>query len=135
MRKTGGSVEEDVYTLIKNSTLKISISGSLYREGMRPINSTTEDAIVSFLSGLDGEIQTGILNLNIYVPDIVSDKQKVKNISRCLEMEVLANNFIQSLSLSGDYQFTLDKMIQTFKSQDIEQHFVNARIKFNLSTI
>ncbi len=135
MRKTGGSVEEDVYTLIKNSSLKTSISGSLYREGMRPINSIAEDAIVSFLSGLDGQIQTGVLNLNIYVPDIVSDKQKVKNISRCSELEVLANTFIQSLSLSGDYQFELDKMIQTFKSQDIEQHFVNCRIKFNLSTI
>ena len=135
MRKTGGSVEEDVYTLIKNSSLKTSIQGSLYREGMRPINSVNEDAIVSFLSGLDGQIQTGVLNLNIYVPDIVSDKQKVKNISRCSELEVLANTFIQSLSLSGDYQFELDKMIQTFKSQDIEQHFVNCRIKFNLSTI
>ena len=135
MRKTGGSVEEDVYTLIKNSSLKTSIQGSLYREGMRPINSVTEDAIVSFLSGLDGEIQTGVLNLNIYVPDIVSDKQKVKNIARCLELEVLANTFIQSLSLFGDYQFELDKMIQTFKSQEIEQHFVNCRIKFNLSTI
>lgn len=135
MRKTGGSVEEDVYMLIKNSQFRTSISGSLYREGMRPINSVSEDAVVSFLAGLDGEIQTGVLNLNIYVPDIVSNKQKVKNISRCSELEILANNFIQSLSLSGDYQFELDKMIQTFKSQEIEQHFVNCRIKFNLSTI
>lgn len=135
MRKTGGSVEEDVYMLIKNSQFRTSISGSLYREGMRPINSVSEDAVVSFLTGLDGEIQTGVLNLNIYVPDIVSNKQKVKNISRCSELEILANNFIQSLSLSGDYQFELDNMIQTFKSQEIEQHFVNCRIKFNLSTI
>lgn len=135
MKKTGGGVEEDVYMLLRNSLLKTSISGSLYRDGMRPINSVNEDAIVSFLTGIDGEIQTGVLNLNIYVPDIVSNKQKVKNISRCSELEVLANDFIQSLSLYGDYQFSLDNMIQTFKSDEIDQHFVNCRIKFNLSTI
>ena len=135
MRKTGLEIEADVYTLVKNSAVKTAISGSLYRDGMRPLNATTEDAVVSFLAGLDGEIQTGVLNLNIYTPDIVSKDFKVKNITRLVALEAIVNTFIQSLSVSSSYKFELDKMIQTFKAEGIDQHFVNARIKFRLLTI
>lgn len=135
MRKTGSQIEGDIYTLINNSAVKNAIEGSLYREGMRPINAETEDAVVSFLTGLDGEIQTGILNLNIYVSDIDSNTHKVKDITRCTELESIANEFIQSLSITGDYKLELDNMIQTFKAEGIEQHFINCRIKFSLSTI
>ena len=135
MRKTGLEIEADVYTLVKNSAVKTAILGSLYRDGMRPLNATTEDAVVSFLAGLDGEIQSGVLNLNIYTPDIVSKDFKVKNITRLVALEAIANSFVQSLSISSDYIFELDKMIQTFKAEGIDQHFVNARIKFRLSTI
>ncbi|MEI6752350.1 MAG: hypothetical protein WCK78_04210 [Paludibacter sp.] len=134
MRKTGGEIEEEVYDLIDKSTIKTNISGELYREGMRPLNAETEDAVVSFLTGLDGQIQTGVLNLNLYVPDIVSNNLTVKNTSRCTELEKLVNSFIQSHSVSGDYYFELDKTIQTYKAEGIEQHFVNCRIKFQLST-
>lgn len=134
MRKTGGEIEKDLYTLIKNSAVKTDITGSLYRQGMRPLNAKTEDAVVSFLAGIDGQIQEGILNLNLYVPDVLSNGIKVKNITRCTELEVICNTFIQSHSMSGDYLFELDKMIQTFKEESIEQHFVNCRIKFRLST-
>ena len=133
MKKTGGEIEKDLYTLIKNSAVKTAITGSLYRQGMRPINSLTEDAVVSFLAGIDGDIQEGVLNLNIYVPNIEVSGQKVKNITRCTELEVIVNTFIQSL-IAGEYVFELDKMIQTFQEAVIEQHFINCRIKFRLST-
>lgn len=135
MRKTGLGIEADVYTLIKNSSVKTAIQGTLYRDGMRPLNASTEDAIVSFLAGIDGEIQSGVLNLNIYVPDILVNEQYVKDISRCATLEALASIFIQELSVSGDYLFELDSMVQTFKVEGISQHFVNCRIKFSLSTI
>jgi hypothetical protein len=134
MRKTGGEIEEEVYDLIDKSTIKTTITGNLYRSGMRPPNAETEDAVVSFLTGLDGQIQTGVLILNLYVPDIVSNDIIVKNTSRCTELEKLVNSFIQSQSVSGNYLFELEKTIQTFKAEGIEQHFVNCRIKYQLST-
>lgn len=135
MKKTGGEIEQYFYEIVKNSIVKTTISGSLYRAGLRPINANTEDAVVSFVAGLDEEIQTGVLNLNVYVPNITSNKASVIDITRCTEIEVILNAFVESLSISGDYVFKKDKTIQTFPVEGIEQHFVNCRIKFKLSTI
>jgi len=137
MRKTGGEIELDVFNLLVNSGLKTALSGSVYSSGARPANSTVEDAVVSFLTGLDGDIQTGIVNVNVYVPNVYSgtkDGATVKNTSRCREIEIVVNNIIQSNSMNGDYLFELDKMIQTYEVVGLGQHFVNCRIKFRLST-
>jgi hypothetical protein len=134
MKKTAGQIEKDVYVLIKNSAVCSFISGSLYRQGMRPPNSKEEDAVVSFSTGIDGQIQEGIVILNVYVEDIVVNDCKVKNIPRCTAIEDVLNTFVESISVTENYLFKLDKMIQSFQENEIEQHFVNCRIKFKLST-
>lgn len=132
--KTGSQIETDVFKIIKGSELATAIRGTIYREGMRPLNATTEDAVVSFMTGLDNQVQTGALNLNIYVPDIDNGSgSKVKNGARCLELEVVAGRVIRS-QVPGDYRFSLGAIIQTFKAEGTSQHFVNAKIKFELIT-
>jgi len=134
MRKTGGEIEADVYTIIAQSALKTAITGTIYKEGMRPLNSKTEDAIVAFMTGLDGQIQTGALNLNIYVPDIDNGGgQLVKSGSRCRALEVIANTIIQGLK-PGAYRFSLGATIQTLPAEGTSQHFINCKIKFQLAT-
>jgi hypothetical protein len=101
---------------------------------MRPFNAVTEDAVVSFLTGLDGQFQTGVLNINVYVPDIDNGSQfKVKNIGRCNVIEEACSTLVSSLKSDG-YRFSLNSIIQTFKAQDIEQHFVNVKLKFDYIT-
>ncbi len=134
MRKTGSEIESDVYAIINASQLKTAIGGLTYKEGLRPINSKAEDAVVSFMTGLDGQIQTGVVNLNIYVPNIDNGSGSlVKNVSRCRVLEILANAIIQEL-VPGEYHFALGAIIQTFPADEINQHFVNCKIKFELST-
>jgi len=132
--KTGGEIEKDVYVIISASALKTSITGLIYKDGMRPVTSIKEDAIVSFMTGLDAQIQTGALNLNIYVPDIDNGSgQLVKNGSRCTALEIMANALIQSL-IPNEYRFSLGAIVQTFQAENIPQHFVNCKIKFQKIT-
>jgi hypothetical protein len=137
MKKTGLQIESDVFALISNSSLKSFISGQIYKSDTRPINARTEDAVISFLAGIDGQLQVGVLNLNVFVPDIDNgggDGFLVKNVARCQEIEEKINSIIQSMSISNEYYFELDKMIQTFSDESTNQHLVNSRIRFKRTT-
>ena len=136
MRKTGSEIESDVFNIINASQLKVLIAGKVYKEGMRPLNAKTEDAIISFMTGLDGQIQTGVVTVNVYVPNMVSDPVTgvlIKNISRCRTLEILVNAIVQEL-VPGEYRFGLGAIVQTFPAPEIGQHFINCKIKFQLAT-
>lgn len=134
MNKTAGEVETDVYAIIYASALKTLITGTVYKEGVRPVNAKTEDAIVAFITGLDGQFQTGAVNVNIYVPDIDNGSNAlVKNVTRCKTIEVAGKTLINSLKPT-DYKFSLASTIQSFAVEGISQHFVNIKIKFELKT-
>ena len=70
MIKTEMQIERDFYSFIKSSDLGKAIKGEVYRSEMRPANAKTEDLVIKFLAGLDGQIQTGVVIFNLYVPDI-----------------------------------------------------------------
>lgn len=134
MRKTGSQIEHDLYLAIKESEIAQAINGKVYKSETRPIDSKSEDAVISFLTGLDGQVQAGVLNLNIYVPDINNGTGTlVKNTTRCREIEIVANTFIQAMT-PGEYRFKIDNIVQTFNAEGTGQHFVNARVKFQLVT-
>lgn len=137
MKKTASQIESDVFGLLNSSSLKTTISGKIYKEGVRPIDAKTEDAVITFISGMDGQIQTGVLNVNVYIPGIDNGTNKgvlVKDVSRCTNIESVLNSIAHSLSISSEYKFQLDRIVQTFKVDEIEQYFVNCRLKFKRST-
>ena len=134
MRKTASEIESDLYALINSSALKATITGQIYRAGYRPLNAKTEDAVISFLTGLDAQIQTGVLMVNVYVADIDNGSGVlVKNGVRCRALEILANQIIHGFT-PGEYKYTLGGIIQTLPAEGINEHYVNARIKFELAT-
>ena len=134
MTKTGGEIVTVIYNSLKSSSLRLAVEGNLYRDDARPLNATTEDIVVSILTGDNEQIQSGFINLNIYVPDIDLEGVKIKDSKRCTELEIIANAFVGSISLLSEYQFALDKMVQSFAVEGIEQHFINCRIKFRCTT-
>ena len=93
--KTEKRIERDFYEFVTKSELAKAVSGKVYRKGMRPPESDKEDIVVKFLSGVDEQVQSGIVVLNIYVPDISvrSRGAKVENIKRIDELEELAVSF------------------------------------------
>lgn len=134
MKKTGGQIESDVYALISASDLKGMIGGTIYKDGMRPVNSDKEDVVVVFAGGLDAQFQSGIVIVNIFVPNINNGgTKKVKNIARCTALETEANEWLMSLKPT-DYRFSLDSIISSKQALEIDQHYVNIRIKFDYKT-
>lgn len=134
MRKTASQVESDVYAILQASELKTAIKGIIYKAGTRPHDSMSEDAVITFISGIDDDIQTGAVNVNVYIKDIDNKGiNKVKNITRCREIESVLNQIIQTTKTT-DYKFSLGATIQSFEAEGTSSHFVSAKIKFKLPT-
>lgn len=133
MAKTSKQVQWDVYRLLKDSTLYTLISGEVYRNGYRPRDSRKEDAIVIFTTGLPDEIQTGVVTVNIFVPDIdpYNNGVWVEDGARTEELEKLADAWVDSLTAEvSNYKFKLQQTIYTEEDKDIRQHFVVVKLKY-----
>lgn len=136
MKKTGSSIEQDLYTLINSSALKTAIGGTIYKQGVRPMNAKTEDAVVAFVTGLDGQVQTGAVNLSIYTADIdAGGGILVRNSKRLRELEATAQEVVQAIDqASAEYDVTLGGMIQTYQAEGTNQHYAHAKIRFKRIT-
>lgn len=133
--KTETEIEKDIYRLIKQSAVATAIGGTMYRRGMRPRNAKTEDAILSFLSGTEGQEQTGVVQLNIYVPRIAAamHTNPVQDIHRVEELE---RTIIEAMEAVEDteYFLTLDGTPRAYDVDDIDQTYINTRIKYRRKT-
>ncbi len=127
MRKTGSEIEQDVYELL-SSEMQGFIRGTVYLRGGRPINAKTEDAVISFMTGIDAQMQTGALTINVYVPN--PENGVTKNHKRCVEVERFMQNLIEKWSVKSEYHFWLGQTINTFSEDKINQHFVNVKLKY-----
>lgn len=133
MAKTGKQVQGDIYQLLKGSTICSMISGDVYRNGYRPRNSSLEDAVVTFTAGLPDQIQTGVVTVNIYVPDIdpYDNGVFVEDGQRTEELERLAAEWVDSLTAAVScYAFKLQQTIYTEEEAEINQHFVVVKLGY-----
>lgn len=132
--KTEQQIERDFYSFVNKSPLGKTIKGKVYRDEMRPADAKTEDLIVKFYTGVDGQVQTGTVILDVYVPDITNkDGRKVKNSPRIAELQVLILDFIENND-NTEYLMETELSPYTIKSEEIEQHEIKVRIKFNRTT-
>ncbi len=134
MTRTSKQVQGDIYRFLKDSDLSMMISGGVYRNGMRPRDSKAEDAVVTFITGTVGDVQSGVVVVNIYVQDVDpwSDGVLVENSERTEEIEVAADQWVESLTCAlSDYKFGLAAAIQTFEEPAIHQHFVSVRLRYD----
>lgn len=135
MKKTASQIEADLYKYFKDK-IKPLINGQTYRNGVRPLNSQKEDCVISFLTGLDGQYQTGVVNINIFAPMVKNnDNQYRKDFIRCDAIEQALMPIIEEAETDlRNYRLQLHQMIQTFEETDIKQFFINAKIKFRYNT-
>lgn len=133
MAKTSKQVQGDIFQLLKCSTLATMISGEVYRKGYRPRDSCKEDAVVIFTSGFPNEIQTGIVTVNIFVPDTdpYQNGVHVEDGERTEELENLAKEWVDSLKAGiSCYKFKLHQTIYTEEEAEINQHFVVVKLQY-----
>ncbi|MEB3074994.1 hypothetical protein [Capnocytophaga gingivalis] len=135
MKKTASQIEADLYKYFKDKINPL-INGQTYRSGVRPLNSQKEDCVISFLTGLDGQYQTGVVNINIFIPMVKNnDNQYMKDFVRCEAIEQALMPIIEEAETDlRNYRLQLHQMIQTFEETDIKQFFINAKIKFRYNT-
>lgn len=129
MRKGGDDIEADFFVMVKKSPLAEAVRGNIYREGMRPINANSEDIVISFKAGIDGQFQDGEVAVNVYVPNITYSGTTVKDISRCKTIGTLLTTTIPTFT-NGEYNVWLQNIPQSFSEEDIQQHYVSARVRF-----
>lgn len=128
--KTEIEIERDFYTLIKESPLGNSIRGTVYRSEMRPAGADGEDLIVKFLAGVDEQIQSGTMLLNLYVPGIeIKGGRKVADKQRIGELQRLILDFVEQYE-NDEYWIKTDGTPYSTYNPDIEQHLIVTRLKF-----
>ncbi len=137
--KTSKQVQSDIIALLKGSTLATSVSGGVYRgtpdSNYRPRDSRQEDIVVIFTSGTPSEVETGVVTVHIYVPDITPYKDGVyyEDGKRSEAIEALAAEWVESLTCDrSNYKFELRQSIHTQANPDIHQHFVVVRLGYSL---
>lgn len=133
MAKTATQVEGDIRRLLQDSTLYTMISGEVYRNGLRPRDSRKEDAVVIFSTGVPSQIETGVVIVNLYVPDIdpYGDGVLVENGQRVEELESLAQEWVDSLTAEVScYRFRLQQTIYTDSEPEIGQHVIVIRLLY-----
>lgn len=133
MSTTASKVQGDVYGFLRGSKLAKGLSGEVYRRGYRPRDSKLEDAEVIFTTGLPGEIETGVVTINIYCPDIdpYNNGVLVENGQRVSEIEEAAAAWVKTLVAGrSNYLFTLKETIHSVADPQINQHFVVVKLSY-----
>lgn len=132
--KTEKQIEKDVFNVVK-ATVSDFISGKVYRKGMRPDDARGEDIVVSFLTGYNLQVQSGIVNVNAYVPDkAVSGYQtKVQDIKRLDALEAKIISVFENIE-NDEYDFAIEDTPVTDSVEGIAEHFINFRVKFRRIT-
>lgn len=135
-KKNALKIEDDIYKALVDVFSGI-ISGTLYKEGTRPIDATTEDAVIVVSGGDAEQVQTIRAHINIYVPDVDNGSGNlVEDKTRLAELSDYDEAIVETLNntLFEEYSFHLYKMTETFPEADIKQHFVNVNLEFERIT-
>ena len=132
--KTGLEVVDIVRNYLNASGLMTDLTkpnGGLYKF-QRPLNSAKEDVVVNLLTQGRGQVADGMVNVNIYVPNLSLTSSGVvdqtqPNTARLKYLSGLASNALDEV-YGTDYNFSVqqDNLFQ----DDNNQHYVNLRVSF-----
>jgi hypothetical protein len=129
MNKTAHQILDDVVSRLKSAGFDGFIGGRIYKK-KRPDNSTAEDCVVSFKAGIDGQIQTGTVTVNVYVPDVnIGQGTLGEDVARTRAIEAELSTICRTFT-NGEYLFTPANIVETWGEEEINQHFVHLDLDF-----
>ena len=124
-----------LFGILTNSPVKNAISGGIYVGDGRPDDSQDEDIVInSIVLTQDFHPQIGTSNVNIYVPDVevrIGNRKQLK--SNRVRLKALSEKTMDTLRVAKvpGLLFTIES--QNYLAEpDINQHFVNIRISWNI---
>ena len=120
-----------LYQTLKTSSLKSAVNGGLYKLA-RPDSSEKEDIVINCLPSDNFQMQTAVVNVNVYVKDlnvtINGKRQFVPDTARMKALAALAITDLGSVD-TDDYFYGIVSQ-GTLQEEVINQHFLNLRIEF-----
>lgn len=131
MIRTDIDIKDWVYSHIKYSALVSMLSGAVYKD-QRPLNSEVEDITIAVLSRDAGsQIQTAIVNVNIYIPDISRDREYIENTTRLREVSSAAAALLEYWQ-DGSIKSRLQQQ-EIFKVNGVAYHVINNRLRITFN--
>jgi hypothetical protein len=130
--KTTFDVEDIIWQHLNGSSLDSAITGNIYKV-KRPFNSNVEDVVINVLPLNNLELQTGVINVNIFVPNFVINVNQAQdhtqpNRARLKLLTGLAIGLLEEIWVD-DYTFTVQQQI-LFEDPESKSHYSNIRLDF-----
>lgn len=133
--RTTFDLEQILYDRLKNGDLVAEITGGLYKRQRVPASELEDVVIISLPINAD-QIQEGIVNINIHVPNIEVTANGVTNpdqpdTARLMELADLAKLELDDVyEPTTGYFFNIQQQ-QLFSDEEAKDHYINFRIVFN----
>lgn len=126
--KSDGAIKTDVYRYINESGFMNNVNGKLSKT-MRPHNSHKEDVVISILANEGTQLQTAIINVNIYIQDQDVDGQFEENTIRVDEICKLAWNLLGTFRTS---EYAAHAIVQRVYAISTGEHVINNQVEYKL---
>lgn len=113
----------------------LTITGAVYRQGERPINSKLEDVVVNSLPVTNGQVQQTVANVNAHVPNLNININGIGNAQPDLvRLETITSQVCAAVDEQyfSDHWFFVQQ--QSFFSE-AQETYSNIRIEFYFENI
>lgn len=130
--KTTLNLVDILWQRINASPLKTAVTGGVYKH-RRPTASQKEDVVINCLPINNEQLQQGIANVNIHVPNKAIAVNGIQDNTqpdheRLSELTELAITSLTDV-WQDDYQFDIEQQ-QFFADEEAGDHYINLRIEF-----
>lgn len=107
-----------------------TISGNVYNNMDRPLNSDREDIVIRIIANATSQRQEATINVNIYVPDILKGSEYVYDGERLPQMEREAINVLERF-FAGEALVVMESQL-TMPSATGKEHVINNRLNYQV---
>lgn len=114
--KTGFDATDDVFQHLRKNNLQSQISG-LLRVGERPASSKKEDVIINSLALTASQLQKGVINVNVHVPNLTGLDNSQPNLPRLSALTRITVDLLTDI-YGYDYNFTVQTPGNPIKDND-----------------
>lgn len=124
--KTDEDIKLDVQDYIMSTALPDEVTGVIKRD-RRPRGSRNEDVIIGVLANENGQEQVATVNVNIYVQDKPSGREKDPDHDRLSVLAKMSSTIFEVFR-GNDYRATLTSQRITEVGED--EHVITNRIEY-----
>ena len=134
--KSDIDIKDDVWKIIKESSLLREVSGDLKKTSVRPKNSRSEDIIISVLANSTKQKQVAYVNVNIYVADDYIDDQSEENSARLRKLCKMSFDLFDNVR-GKDFRLSLTDPNyecgqRVIESSGSSEHVVNNKVLYQI---